>query len=46
LRKAAGIVGVDDLHDIAGYFISNNKRTALMDVVAAPGAKTSGKTIE
>lgn len=24
LRKAAGIVGVGDLHDIAGYFISSN----------------------
>ena len=39
LRKAAGIVGPGDLHDIATYFTSTNTSPTLMDVALSPESK-------
>ncbi|HET7062332.1 MAG TPA: TolC family protein, partial [Nitrosospira sp.] len=46
LRKAAGVVGAGDLHDIAGYFVSGNNSSALSTGHAVPNGKTIAKTIE
>jgi outer membrane protein, protease secretion system len=46
LRKAAGIVGAGDLHDIAGYFVSGNNSSALSGGQAVPNGKTIAKTTE
>jgi protease secretion system outer membrane protein len=46
LRKAAGIVGAGDLHDIAGYFVSRNSSTPMSDARTPPSINTIAKTIE
>ncbi|HKX52193.1 MAG TPA: TolC family protein, partial [Nitrosospira sp.] len=39
LRKAAGIVGIGDLHDMATYFTSSDTSPALTDVALTTGSK-------
>jgi len=46
LRKAAGIVGMGDLHDIAEYFISGNNSTPVSDTSTSSAIKTIAKTTE